>query len=106
MSRVDPTATAYAGRDAHYVMNVHARWQDAAEDDRCRDWARDVFRALAPFATGGGYVNFLTEDEGDRVASAYGVNYERLQAAKRRYDPDNLFRVNLNIPPAAAEDAA
>ncbi|RTR06108.1 FAD-binding oxidoreductase [Halomonas nitroreducens] len=106
MSRVDPTATAYAGRNAHYVMNVHARWQDAAEDDRCRDWARDVFRALAPFATGGGYVNFLTEDEGDRIASAYGVNYERLQAVKRRYDPDNLFRVNLNIPPAAAEDAA
>ncbi|UYG08820.1 FAD-binding oxidoreductase [Halomonas sp. M4R1S46] len=106
MSRVEPTATAYAGRDAYYVMNVHARWQEPAEDDRCRDWARDVFHALAPFATGGGYVNFLTEDEGDRVASAYGVNYERLQAVKRRHDPDNLFRVNLNIPPAAAEDAA
>lgn len=106
MSRVDPTATAYAGRDAHYVMNVHARWQDAAEDDRCRDWARDTFQSLAPFATGGGYVNFLTEDEGDRVASAYGVNYARLQAVKRRVDPDNLFRVNLNIPPGAAEVAA
>ncbi|WP_108446768.1 FAD-binding oxidoreductase [Halomonas denitrificans] len=106
MSRVDPTATAYAGRDAHYVMNVHARWQEAAEDDRCRDWAREVFQKLAPFATGGGYVNFLTEDEGDRVASAYGVNFARLQAVKRRVDPDNLFRVNLNIPPGAAEVAA
>ncbi|APE32418.1 FAD-linked oxidase [Halomonas aestuarii] len=106
MSRVDPTATAYAGRDAQYVMNVHARWQDAAEDDRCRDWARHVFQELAPFATGGGYVNFLTEDEGDRVATAYGVNFARLQAVKRRYDPDNLFRVNLNIPPAPAEVAA
>ncbi|MFG6159825.1 FAD-binding oxidoreductase [Halomonas sp. 1390] len=106
MSRVDPTATAYAGRDAHYVMNVHARWQEAPEDDRCRDWAREVFQRLAPFATGGGYVNFLTEDEGDRVASAYGVNFARLQAVKRRVDPDNLFRVNLNIPPGAAEVAA
>lgn len=106
MSRVDPTATAYAGRDARYVMNVHARWQDAAKDDRCRDWARGVFQALAPFATGGGYVNFLTEDEGDRVASAYGVNFTRLQAVKRRVDPDNLFRVNLNIPPGDAEVAA
>ncbi|MEQ6918382.1 FAD-binding oxidoreductase [Halomonas aquatica] len=106
MSRVDPTATAYAGRDAQYVMNVHARWQDAAEDDRCRDWARHVFRDLAPLATGGGYVNFLTEDEGDRVASAYGDNFARLQAVKRRYDPDNLFRVNLNIPPAPPEVAA
>ena len=59
-----------------------------------------VFEQLALDATGNGYVNFLTEDETDRVAASYGENYPRLQAIKRRVDPDNLFRVNLNIRPA------
>ena len=57
---------------------------------------------LAPHATGNGYVNFLTEDEGERVAASYGQNYARLQQAKRRFDPDNMLRLNLNIEPAAA----
>ncbi|WP_280552739.1 FAD-binding oxidoreductase [Halomonas sp. 25-S5] len=92
--------TAYAGRDANFVMNVHGRWQDPAEDDRVREWARGVFRDTSPFATGGGYVNFLTEDEAGRVDSAYGQNYARLQEVKRQYDPDNLFRINQNIAPA------
>ncbi|MBB3190676.1 FAD-binding oxidoreductase [Halomonas cerina] len=95
------TDTAYAGRDANFVMNVHGRWQDAADDDRVRDWARQVFRDTAPFATGGGYVNFLTEDEGNRVDSAYAQNYARLQQLKQRFDPDNLFRMNPNITPVA-----
>jgi len=51
-------------------------------------------------ATGSGYVNFLTEDEGERVAASYGRNHARLQALKERYDPGNLFRMNLNIAPA------
>ena len=46
------------------------------------------------------YVNFLTADEGDRVRAAYGPNYDRLAQVKRRYDPDNLFRMNQNITPA------
>lgn len=45
------------------------------------------------------YVNFLTEDEGDRVRSAYGPNYDRLARLKRQYDPDNLFRTNQDIKP-------
>ena len=53
----------------------------------------------APFASGGVYVNFLTADEGDRVRSAYGPNYDRLARVKRKYDPDNLFRMNQNIKP-------
>jgi FAD/FMN-containing dehydrogenase len=101
MARVNPSATAYAGRDAHYVMNVHGRWSDPRDDDRVRSWARQVFRNAAPHATGSGYVNFLTEDEAERVAASYGANYPRLQAAKRRFDPHNLFRMNLNIKPAA-----
>ncbi|MGE5791555.1 MAG: FAD-binding oxidoreductase [Bacteroidota bacterium] len=106
MARVAPSATAYAGRDANYVMNIHGRWQIAADDERCRGWARQLYADAAPFSTGGGYVNFFTEDEGARVAQAYGVNYERLQQVKRRFDPDNLFRVNMNVAPAGARLAA
>jgi FAD/FMN-containing dehydrogenase len=73
--------------------------ESPADDERCVGWARDVFRATAPLASGGVYVNFLTADEGDRVAAAYGVNYRRLAEVKRTYDPDNLFRVNQNIKP-------
>jgi FAD/FMN-containing dehydrogenase len=99
MGRVAPDATAYAGRDARYVMNVHGRWLERGDDDACRTWAREVFARTSAYATGGGYVNFLTSDENARVTAAYGDNYERLQQLKRRYDPDNLFRMNLNIPP-------
>lgn len=100
MGRVPPDATAYAGRDARFVMNVHGRWRDASGDGIVRSWARNVFDATSSFATGGGYVNFMTGDEAARVASAYGENYERLREVKRRYDPDNLFRMNHNVEPA------
>ena len=81
-------------------MNVHGRWENAADDERCIRWARDFFKASAPFATGGAYVNFLTADEGDRVRAAYGANYDRLAGVKRTYDGKNLFHVNQNIAPA------
>jgi FAD/FMN-containing dehydrogenase len=105
MAAVPATDTAYAGRDAHWIMNIHGRWQSAADDARGRDWTRALYRDAAPYSTGGGYVNFFSEDESERVAQAYGVNYARLQAIKQRYDPENLFRVNLNVPPAAKRAA-
>ncbi len=95
-----PDATAYAHRDTLYAMNVHGRWEDPADDDRCIAWARDFFKASTPFASGSVYVNFLTEEEGDRLRAAYGPNYERLTQVKRTYDPTNLFRMNQNIKPA------
>jgi FAD/FMN-containing dehydrogenase len=104
VERVAADATAYAGRDARFIMNVHGRWADPGDDERVRTWARQVFQQTAPHATGSGYVNFLTEDEGERSAAAYGVNHARLQAIKRRYDPGNLFRMNVNIAPAGARD--
>jgi FAD/FMN-containing dehydrogenase len=100
MARVAPDATAFVARDARYVMNVHGRWSDPADDEKVRTWARRSFEAAATHATGSGYVNFLTEDEGERVAASCGVNHARLQGLKRRYDPENLFRMNLNIAPA------
>jgi FAD/FMN-containing dehydrogenase len=102
MARVKPAATAFVARDARYIMNVHGRWSDARDDHRVRTWARAAFADAATHATGSGYVNFLTEDEAERVAASYGANYPRLQVVKRRFDPGNLFRMNLNIAPAAA----
>jgi FAD/FMN-containing dehydrogenase len=99
-TRPTPDSAAYAHRDARFVMNVHGRWEDPADDERCISWAREFFNASAPFASGGVYVNFLTADEGDRVRVAYGPNYDRLARVKRQYDPDNLFRMNQNIKPA------
>ncbi|MEW5926505.1 MAG: FAD-binding oxidoreductase [Gemmatimonadota bacterium] len=102
MRDVAPHATAYPHRRTEFVMNVHTRWEEPAEDDRCIAWAREFFAATAPFAAGTVYVNFLTEDEAARVPAAYGANHERLGRLKHRYDPDNLFRGNQNILPLAA----
>jgi hypothetical protein len=102
MARVRPEATAFVGRDANFIMNVHGRWSETSDDERVRSWARQTFEEASRHATGSGYVNFLTEDEAERVAASYGQNHSRLQELKRRYDPANLFRMNLNIMPAQA----
>ncbi|CAB3686658.1 FAD-binding oxidoreductase [Paraburkholderia rhynchosiae] len=98
--RVAVDATAYSSRDTLYAMNVHGRWEDPADDERCIAWARAFFDSAAPFALGSVYVNFMTQEEAGRIADAYGPNYERLVAVKSRYDPHNLFCHNQNIRPA------
>jgi FAD/FMN-containing dehydrogenase len=98
-ARAATEATAYPHRDALFVVNVHARWEDPADDARCIAWAREFYRAGARYSTGGVYVNFQTEDEKERVHAAYGSNYNRLARVKRIYDPANVFRVNQNIQP-------
>jgi hypothetical protein len=98
--RVAPDAMAYSSRDAAYVLNVHGRWTSPAEDAPGMAWARDFFARSRPFASGGAYINFLTEEEAERVAFAYGHTYARLRELKKRYDPTNFFRMNQNIPPA------
>ena len=82
------------------MLNVHTRWEDAADDETCIGWAREFFDASAAFATGGVYVNFMPADEAERVGNAYGANYERLAQLKAKYDPGNLFRMNQNVKPA------
>src|SRR3546814_237193 len=99
MSHVAPEATAYPHRGAHFVMNVHTRWREAADDAGCIDWARGLFQAVAPFATGSAYVNFMPDDETDRIEKVYGANYRRLTEIKKRWDPENVFRMNQNIRP-------
>jgi FAD/FMN-containing dehydrogenase len=98
-SRVAPTDTAYWARNAAFTMNVHTRWETADEDELCVSWARKLFGDVEPYATGDVYVNFMPDDETDRVGNAYGGNYERLAEIKKVYDPTNLFRVNHNIQP-------
>jgi FAD/FMN-containing dehydrogenase len=100
MARVPANATAWPNRDAHFIMNAHTRWRDSSQDKTCIAWARQLFEATAPFASGSVYINFMPDDENDRVQKAYGPNYRRLAEIKRRYDPNNLFRVNQNIAPA------
>ncbi|HXG87472.1 MAG TPA: FAD-binding oxidoreductase [Vicinamibacterales bacterium] len=97
---VPDEATAYGARDAGFLVNVHGRWRAAEDDDRVISWARSFYQAMTPFATGSAYMNFLTEDEVDRVPAAYGKNFARLATLKARYDPTNLFRANQNIAPA------
>lgn len=101
-----PQAMAYPHRNALYVLNVHTRWEDAADDARCIAWARDFFNAAAPYASGGVYVNFMPQDEAGRTPEAYGANYARLAQIKLNYDPDNFFRANQNILPAGAPGSA
>jgi FAD/FMN-containing dehydrogenase len=105
-SRVASDATAYPHRDANFVMNVHTRWRDPADREGSIKWTRKFFDAAAPHATGGVYVNFMPEDETERVSGAYGANYSRLAALKAKYDPENLFRMNHNVRATAQRPAA
>jgi len=102
VNRLPVKETAYPHRNIDFVMNVHTRWSNASQDRECIAWARELFERMTPHATGGVYVNFMPEDEGQRVKpGAYGPNYGRLAKLKAKYDPHNLFRRNQNIQPAA-----
>jgi hypothetical protein len=96
IARVKPEATAYWHRDARHQVLLAGFW------DAPRQWARRGWEAIEP-QTEGFYVNLMAPDEGaSRIRATYGGNFDRLAALKRRYDPTNLFRLNANIPPAAA----
>jgi len=99
--RIARDETAFPQRSTHFVMNVHARWREVGMDSACIGWARALFSAAAPYSSGTAYVNFMPDDELERVPAAYGANYRRLSDIKRRYDPQNFFRMNQNVRPAA-----
>jgi FAD/FMN-containing dehydrogenase len=93
---------AVGNRDAHYIGGFAGTWPPGAPADPHVAWARNGWERIRPFSTGGNYVNFqLADDDTARTIAAYGSNYQRLQQVKAAYDPDNLFRMNRNIPPAA-----
>ncbi|CAN5654318.1 FAD-binding oxidoreductase [soil metagenome] len=100
-ARVASDATAFSYRDARWVQVTVGVDPDPANVGPAKEWARDYWETLHPHSLGGGYVNMLMDDEGqERVRSTYRENYDRLVELKRKYDPDNLFRVNWNISPA------
>jgi hypothetical protein len=100
VAQVDRDATAYANRDAQYSVDANIAWFDPQEADLHIKGARKFFEAVLPYTTGKSYVN-LVGDEGQKgVQTAYPPDtYARLQEVKRKYDPDNFFRLNQNIQP-------
>jgi len=95
-------STAWSYRDATWSMVIAGIDPDPANAPTLKEWAQAYWRAVHPYNLAGAYANFMMDDEGDaRVRAAYGQNYGRLAALKKKYDPANLFRVNQNIQPAA-----
>ena len=92
---------AVGNRDATYISGFSGTWPPGTDAEPHVAWVRAAWERIRPFSTGGNYVNFqLADDDTARTADAYGKNYERLRQVKASYDPNNLFRVNRNIPPA------
>jgi FAD/FMN-containing dehydrogenase len=99
-ARVSPEATAFAGREAAYNATFVGMWTDPAEDERWIEWARTFSAGLAPWTTGGGYLNYASEASTDGLETEFGTRrLERLRAVKRQLDPANVFRFNHNILP-------
>jgi FAD/FMN-containing dehydrogenase len=99
-ARVAPDATAFAGREAPYNATFIGVWTDPRQDEKMIGAARAFSSGLAPWTTGGGYLNYASEAAGESLETEFGAErFERLRAAKRKYDPANAFRFNHNIQP-------
>jgi FAD/FMN-containing dehydrogenase len=100
--RHDEQAMAVSHRNAEYVIAINTGWADPQDTEKQIQWTRDLWTAIRPFSSGGVYVNFLSDDDGeDRVRAAYGAKFERLVQLKSKYDPQNLFQMNKNIKPVS-----
>lgn len=101
LNRFGEEHSPVGNRDARYVLNIAASWENAGDDPANIEWARAAWNDMKSFSTGGTYINFLTEDEGpERIAAALGKGLERLAEVKAKWDPKNVFRTNRNIKPA------
>jgi FAD/FMN-containing dehydrogenase len=100
VGREDPDASAFEDRRAAHAMTMDGVWSDPAASGACIAWVRGFWEAVRPHSTGRVYMNFLGEEDEERVRAAYGpTKYERLRVLKRKYDPTNFFRMNQNIAP-------
>lgn len=98
-SRIAPSDTAFPHRNTPFLLNIHTRWQKAEDDEIALEWARGIHESTESFAQGV-YVNFLSNEGADRVKQAYTPEvWNRLVECKKKWDPDNIFRVNQNISP-------
>ena len=99
--RVGEEETAFPHRREGYNLLIVSQWQDDKDTAASIAWARETYAAITPFAADARYVNYLdADDAGDPVRAAYGKNFARLQEIKARFDPQNVFHMNQNIPPA------
>jgi FAD binding domain/Berberine and berberine like len=99
LARVDDDETAFNGRSAGHTFNISGITETREGFDEEREWSRNFWSALEPHHTSV-YVNFLMDQGEEGIRQAYGPDkYDRLKALKRRWDPDNFFRLNQNIPP-------
>ena len=96
---VAPDATAFAYRDANFATVIAGMWPDPADNEANIGWVRSYYDATAPESEEGGYINFMSGDDQERIRANYRGNYDRLVDVKRKYDPDNLFHLNQNIRP-------
>ncbi len=101
VAQVAPDATAFSERTAAYSIVIVGDWTDPADNPECIAWVRDSWEAIQPFSRPSAYVNYLGAGDEQRTPAIYGANLPRLAAIKAKYDPDNLFRHNQNITPAA-----
>jgi UDP-N-acetylenolpyruvoylglucosamine reductase len=99
VSRVDRHETAFSYRDAKWSMVIVGVDPDPANVEKITTWTKDYWAALHPYSMGGSYVNFMMDEGSDRVKATYRDNYDRLREIKRKYDPNNFFRINQNITP-------
>jgi FAD/FMN-containing dehydrogenase len=101
VTRVPVDATAVPHREPGYNLVVTSVWTDPAATDENVAWTKESFASMAPFMVGRRYLNYFSEDDvGDEPArAAYGPNYDRLVTLKKEYDPENVFRLNANVPP-------
>jgi hypothetical protein len=98
--RVAASETAFGDRSAPFIMNLLADWLNPQEDAANVAWVRQVFASLRPAMKPGVYVNFMSDDEQERVPEAYHERWERMVKVKSHYDPKNFFRLNQNVLPA------
>jgi hypothetical protein len=93
ISRVDERTTAAGNRDAQFVLNIQSSWLEPGESKRHVEWTCEFWTAMRPFSTGGVYMNFMSQDEGEeRVRAAYGANYDRPNVG---LDPANILLVRI-----------
>jgi UDP-N-acetylenolpyruvoylglucosamine reductase len=98
--RVGNNDTPWAYRKSNWAEVIVGVDPDPANKDTITKWTKDYWDALHPYSAGGAYVNFMMDEGDERIRATYGENYERLTKIKKKYDPNNLFRVNQNIKPA------
>ncbi len=98
-AHVGADETAFGDRSSPFILNLLANWSESSADAANVAWIRGVFNKLRPAMKPGVYINFMSGDEQDRVPEAYHERWDRIVAVKSRYDPNNFFRLNQNVPP-------